>query len=226
MKRNNCRKVNVLQLIVIVVALLFFSGCISSQPTVKYQPNESVAPGQMSLTFDTDPVGGLPQGASVFSGNWAVRTEADAPTKPNALCQIGTAEYPALSLSEAIYTDVIVSTSFKPISGRTDHAAGIIFRVQDKDNYYILRANALENNVNIYKYAGGRRSLIKEGSAEVASVQWQELRVEVTGNRIGGFLNGKLVVETADDTYKAGKVGLWTKADSVTCYDNFQMIAR
>jgi hypothetical protein len=96
----------------------------------------------------------------------------------------------------------------KPISGRVDQAAGIIFHMQDKDNYYILRANALEGNTNLYKYVGGRRSILKEGSAQVASGQWQELRLEANGNYLRGFLNGQLVVETSDDTFAAGKVGL------------------
>ncbi len=221
MKRIDHEKVNMLRLIGIIAAVILLSGCIGNQPTVKYQPgNQTAIPAQVvHWNFDTDPVGGLPQGANVFSGNWAVRAEADTPTPPNALCQAGTAEFPALSLSDTVYSDVIVSTSFKPISGSTDQAAGIIFRIQDKDNYYILRANALENNVNIYRYADGRRSTIKEGSANVVSGRWQELRVEATGNRIRGFLNGQLVVEATDDTYKAGKVGLWTKSDSVTCFD-------
>ncbi len=222
MKWTNNEKVNMLLWIGIITAVLLLSGCIGNKPTIKYQPgNQTTTPAQVvRWNFDTDPVGGLPQGATIFSGNWAVRAEGDAPTPPNALCQVGTAEFPALSLSDTVYSDVVISTNFKPISGSTDQAAGIIFRIQDKDNYYILRANALENNVNIYKYAGGRRSTIKEGSAKVVSGKWQELRVEAIGNRIRGFLNGQLVVEATDDTYTAGKVGLWTKADSVTCFDN------
>ena len=92
--------------------------------------------------------------------------------------------------------------------------------VQDKDNYYILRANALEANVNLYKYAGGQRSGIKDGGAKVVAGQWQELRLEIVGDRLRGSLNGQLVVEATDSTYKAGRVGLWTKADSVTCFDD------
>ncbi len=171
-------------------------------------------------TFDKEQAGKLPVGATVFAGNWAVRAESDAPSSPNALCQTGYADYPALSLSDKVYGDVTVTTRFKPVSGNSDRAAGIIFRIQDKDNYYILRANALEDNVNIYKYVGGWRRAIQEGSAKVPSGTWQELRVEVKGNTMRGFLNGKLVVEARDDTFKAGKVGLWTKADSVTCFDN------
>jgi hypothetical protein len=130
-----------------------------------------------------------------------------------------------MTLSDAVYTDVSVSTRFKPISGSIDRAAGIIFHVQDENNYYILRANALENNVDIRKYVNGRRSTLKTGSVNVLSGQWQELRVEVSGNQIRGFLDGQLVVETSDDTFTSGKVGLWTKADSVTCFDDVEVRA-
>ncbi len=211
-----------------IIVVFILSGCTKSQATVKYQPGDkNVTTGQtLQWTFDSDPVGGLPAGAHLFNGTWAVRKEAGAPTPSNALCQTGTARFPALSLSDKVFTDLIVTVRFKPISGNEDRAAGIIFRVQDKDNYYILRANALEDNVNIYKYAGGRRSAIKESSAKVPSGKWQELRVDVKGNSIRGFLNGKLVVEAHDDTYKAGKVGLWTKSDSQTCFDNVKVTAQ
>jgi hypothetical protein len=182
--------------------------------------------GRMHLNFDSDKVGGLPAGANAFSGKWAVHQESDAPSKPNALCQTGTAQYPALSVGDTPYTDATITVRFKPISGNEDRAAGIVFRIQDKDNYYIVRANALENNVNIYRYKGGRRSAIKEGTKQVASGQWQELRVEVKGNTIKGFLNGDLAVEATDSTFKSGKIGLWTKADSTTCFDDFEVLPR
>ncbi len=183
-------------------------------------------PPELRWTFDTDPVGGLSRGAVVFSGTWAVRAETDAPSPPNVLCQTGVAQFPAIVLTDAVYANLVLSVRFKPISGREDQAGGLIFRVQDKDNYYILRANALEDNVNIYKYVGGRRRFIREGATRVRAGQWQALRVEATGNRIQGFLEGRLVVEATDDTYKAGRIGLWTKADSVTCFDDVHVTAR
>ena len=177
-------------------------------------------------TFDKDPVGGLPAGATVFSGSWAVRAEAGAPSPANALCQTGSAEFPALSLSETVYTDATIESGFKPISGREDQAAGIIFRVQDKNNYYIVRANALEGNVNIYKYVRGRRIFIKGTGAHVSSNRWQQLGVAATGSRVRGSLNGHPVVEATDDTFRAGKIGLWTKSDSVTCFDDVRVTTR
>ena len=212
-------------LLVVVLLLIFLSP---GRPMVKYQPSDrNATAGEISeWNFDADSAGKIPSGVAIFSGNWEVRRESDAPSSPNVLCQTGTASFPALSLSDKVYTDVVVTTRFKPISGRTDQAAGIIFRVQDKDNYYILRANALEDNMNFYIYASGKRSSLKGSSAKVASNVWQELRVEVTGNHFRGFLNGQLVVEATDESYAAGKVGLWTKADSITCFDNVQVTAQ
>jgi hypothetical protein len=201
-----------------MIVVLLLTTCVGAPPAVRYQASQGGVP--MNWEFDAEPAGNLPAGSEVFSGTWAIRAEADAPSPPHALCQSGTAQFPALALSDAPYGDLVLSTRFKPISGREDQAAGLIFRIQDKDNYYILRANALEGNVNFYKYAAGRRSPLKEATASVASGVWQELRLEATGDRLQGFINGQLVVETTDTTYSAGRIGLWTKADSVTCFDN------
>jgi hypothetical protein len=197
-------------------------------PVVKYQADDrNVRAGEsMEWTFDMGPNGGIPPGAEVFSGEWVIRPEPNAPTSPNVLCQLATAPFPALCLGDRVYADVEVLTHFKLLSGREDQAAGIIFRVQNRDNYYILRANALENNVMCFLYASGKRSILQRSPATVPTGQWQELKVEVVGNRFRGFLDGKPVIEVADDSYKAGKVGLWTKADSVTCFDNVRVIAR
>lgn len=156
----------------------------------------------------------------MFAGEWVVRPEAGAPSRPNALCQAANAQFPAIVLATTAYADLTATVRFKPISGREDQAAGIIFRVQDKDDYYILRANALEGNVNLYRYAGGVRAVIKEGAGVVTVGTWHELRADATGDRLRGFLDGKLVVEASDATFKAGRVGLWTKADSVSCFDD------
>lgn len=212
----------------LIVAAVLYVCFAPGQPIVKYQLSDrNVSVGQTdSWKFQSDPSGGPPAGAEVFEGTWIVRHEADAPSSSNVLCQTASSRFPALALSEKIYGDVVVTTRFKSISGRVDQAAGIIFRVQDKDNYYILRANALEDNVNLYIYASGKRSSLKGSSVKVASNQWQTLRIEAIGNHFRGFLNDQLVVEATDDNYIAGRVGLWTKADSVTCFDEVKVVAK
>jgi hypothetical protein len=207
--------------------LMALSGC-GGTPQVKYQTNDANTPAGQTVewTFDKDTAGKPPAGGEVFSGAWEVRAEADAPSPPNVLCQSGIADFPAIRLGERIYSDLTAMVRFKPVSGKDDQAAGIIFRVQDVNNYYILRANALEDNVVFFRYGSGVRTTLKEGDVKVPSGQWQELKLEVEGNRFRGFLNGQLVVETTDDAYKAGGVGLWTKADSVTYFDDLRVTAK
>lgn len=202
--------------------LLSLVSCGGS-PTTAYT---SAAPSPRPVTWDFDGSERPPEGAEVFAGEWVVRPEAGAPSRPNALCQVGNAQFAAILLPSTVYGDLTATARFKPISGREDQAAGIIFRFQDKDDYYILRANALEGNVNLYRYAGGVRGVIKEGAGVVAAGTWHELRAEATGDRLRGFLDGKLVVETSDATFKAGRVGLWTKADSASCFDDVTVSRR
>jgi hypothetical protein len=212
----------------LLLAVAVLSAGCGGKPQVRYQPGDrTAAAGQTEeWGFDKDEAGKPPTRAEVFGGTWEVRAETDAPSPPNALCQTGSADFPAVRLGDKVYTDLTASVRFKPVSGKDDQAAGIIFRVQDANNYYILRANALEDNVILFRYASGSRSTLKEGTAKVPSGQWQELKLEVEGNRFRGFLNGQLVVEATDDAYSAGGVGLWTKADSVTCFDNFRVTAK
>jgi hypothetical protein len=183
------------------------------------------APARWS--FDDLASGASPTKAVVFGeplfGGWLVRAEPDAPSPPNALCQTGIAEFPSLVLGEAIYADLALATRFKPVRGRVDQAAGLIFRVQDERNYYVLRANALERNVNFYRYSGGRRSPLAEGPVDVASASWQSLRLEARGSEFRGYLDDLLVVAAADATFPAGRIGLWTKADAHTCFDDVEV---
>ncbi len=210
-----------LRWIAIMAALvLFLSGCGSGQSDSQSNSGPQELLTLESWDFDEGSPGDPPADAEVFSGTWEVSSESDAPSEPNALCQTGEAQFPALALSDVAYSDLAMTTSFKPISGEEDQAAGLIFRVQDADNYYIVRANALEDNVAIFKYVNGRRSEIASETTEVEAGQWQELRVEVAANNIRALLGKKEVVEATDEEFTSGGVGLWTKADSVTCFDD------
>jgi 3-keto-disaccharide hydrolase len=130
-------------------------------------------------------------------------------------------------------TDVDLSVRFKPVSGTGDQAAGLVWRYRDQDNYYIVRANALESNVVLYKVENGKRSdLDPKGSgpfaygrkAQVASGVWGTLRVVARGPLFQVFLNGEKLFEVEDETFTgAGPVGVWTKADSVTYFDDLEL---
>lgn len=207
----------------IVAAALLASAVVACSTAAGPATNAPPRPdgsARTAWTFDGDAAGAAPPGATVFSGSWAVRAEADAPSRPNALCQTATAEFPAIALSLDQRDNVSIAAKVKPIRGSEDQAAGLIFRVRDQSNYYVVRANALEANVNIFAYVNGRRSQIAEGRAEVKAGVWQDLRAEAVGDQIRAFFGGRLVAEVRDKTFGSGGVGLWTKSDSVTCFDD------
>jgi len=180
-----------------------------------------------TITFDQDAVGSLPGGwtAGVTgrgAPKWAVEKDPTAPSTPNVLKQSGVGTFPWCVKKETALTDGVVEVKFKPISGSDDAAGGVVWRWKDGDNYYVARANALENNVSLYYTQNGRRNTIKYVDAPVAKNQWHTLRVEFSGRRIQVALYGKVYIEIDDDHIVGpGAVGVWTKADSVTAFDDF-----
>jgi hypothetical protein len=153
---------------------------------------------------------------------WKVETDPSAPSTPNVLKQSGTGTFPWCVKKSAQITDGFVEVKFKPLAGREDRAGGLLWRFKDGDNYYVARANALENNVSLYHTEQGRRITIKYVTAPVAANQWHTLRVEFSGKAINVHLDGKQYIELKDNHISgAGAVGVWTKADSVTAFDDF-----
>jgi hypothetical protein len=119
-------------------------------------------------------------------------------------------------------SDGWVEVKFKPLAGKEDQAGGVVWRWKDGDNYYVARANALENNVSLYYTERGSRKTLKYVDAPVAPGQWHTLRVAFAGKRISIALDGKSYIELEDDHIAGhGAVGVWTKADSVTAFDAF-----
>jgi hypothetical protein len=154
---------------------------------------------------------------------WTVEKDATAPSAPNVLKQSREGTYPICLKDETKIRDGFVEVKFKPVSGKEDQAGGVIWRAQDKDNYYIARANALEDNVTIYHTIKGQRVSFKNVNIKVAPNQWHTLRVVFVGNQFTVTFDGKQVITATDDSFKtAGQLGLWTKADSVTLFDDFQ----
>ncbi len=153
---------------------------------------------------------------------WEVVADDSAPSKPNVLKQSGVATYPVCIKDDTSLKDGFVEVKFKPVSGKEDQAGGVLWRCKDKDNYYISRANALEDNVTIYHTIKGKRTEKKRFDTRVASNQWHTLRVDFHENKFTVTFDGNKALEWEDDTFKdAGKVGLWTKADSITLFDDF-----
>ena len=180
-----------------------------------------------TLNFDADAVGTLPAGwlAGVTgqgAHRWSVETDRSAPSKPNVLKQSGRGDFPwCIRLGTSI-ADGHVEVLFKPLAGAEDQAGGVVWRWKDGAHYYVARANALENNVSLYYTQAGRRITIKYVDAPVAGNEWHALRVEFSGTQIRVALDGRTYIETDDDHIAgAGPVGVWTKSDSVTVFDDF-----
>ena len=183
-----------------------------------------------SVNFDNTKTGGLPKGwqagiTGPGTPKWSVETDASAPSQPNALKQAGVVpshSYPWCVKKHVPLANGSIQVSFKTISGKEDQAAGLIWRWQNGDNYYIARANALENNIILFRTVNGTRHQLHEVPMKVTSNQWHTLRVDFQSNHFAVAFDGQKALEWDDDTFKqAGLVGLWTKADSVVLFDNF-----
>ena len=163
---------------------------------------------------------GGPQGWTVVDGQWAVEDVAGAPSGKRALVQRATRnEFNVIVAPPGPFTDVDTSVKFKPISGREDASGGIVFRFDD-GKYYVVRANALEGNFRLYRYDHGRRQLASASVKPPALGQWHTLRAVAVGDHIQGWLDGALLLDHRDSRFRSGRVGVWTKADSVTAFDD------
>jgi hypothetical protein len=194
-----------------------------------------------TVNFDSATPGQVPPGWTVAmthtggAPKWEVLKDDTAPTKPNVFAQVSndstSGRFPLAIWEKANFKDGALTVKFKPVSGQEDQAAGMVWRYRDPDNYYIVRANAAENNVVLYKVETGKRSpLAPKGTPpktygvkhNVPSGVWSTLRVTFEGNLFSVYFDGTKLFEVEDETFKgAGKVGLWTKADSVTYFDDF-----
>ena len=195
-----------------------------------------------TIDFDKDKAGEVPKDFSTAltgqgkPGVWTVTKDDSAPQQKQVLAQTDadttSYRFPVCIYEKLIARDADISVKFKPVSGQKDQAAGLVWRYKDKDNYYIVRANARENNVVLYKVENGKRidlSLKGEGrtygkKALVPSGQWSTLRVVAKGDLFEVYLNGQKLYEVEDGTFtEPGKVGLWTKADSVTEFADLEV---
>ncbi len=215
---------------------------LSSCPGTVEAQERSVA--DIAIGFDNMIVGEPPAGFAVAltggggSANWIVESHQDATTQTNVVVQTTSEDvnyrFPLCVHENFLASDVDLSVRFRSVSGQIDQAAGLVWRYQDADNYYVVRANALEDNVVLYKMEGAKRKDLKPiGSwlfsygkkAEVPDGQWSTLRIVSTGKTFAIWLNEVHLFDVEDETFQgAGKVGLWTKADSVTGFDDLNVI--
>lgn len=160
------------------------------------------------------------EGWTTVHGQWAIEEMAGAPSGRRVLVQRATGnEFNVIVAPPGPYSDVDVSMRFKPISGKEDASGGIVFRFTG-GGYYVVRANALEDNFRLYYYDRGRRQIATASVKAPALGRWHTARLVAVGDRMQAWLDGTRYLDRRDARFKAGKVGLWTKADSVTAFDD------
>ena len=170
-----------------------------------------------ALRFDfTKPLDGW----TAVSGKWAIEDVAGASQGGVALVQRATDnDFNVIVAPAGPFDNVDVAVRFKPVSGREDASGGIVFRFSE-GRYYVIRANALESNFNFYYYDRGRRQIAGASVKAPALGQWHKLRIAAAGDRIQGWLNDQALMDRRDSRFTSGRVGLWTKADSITAFDD------
>jgi hypothetical protein len=210
-------------LAIVAVCLM---GCSGMRPqdgpirpqTIKFDPADL---GKTPTDFTTSLTGG---GGPI---SWMVREDSQAPGGKRVLIQESSDDtsyrFPMCIYDKVTARDVAVEVKYRAISGKVDQAGGIVLRY-NPENYYIARANALENNVVLFKTVRGKRSAIMEVPVKVTGGVWHTLRFEARGHYLKVIFDGATVIEKKDLTFsKSGKVGLWTKADSVSAFADLKI---
>ena len=205
---------------------VFAAGCAkSSEQPETFEPRTitfaSSAVGKLPPDFSTELTGG---GGPI---SWVVRADPTATGGGKALVQESADDtsyrFPLCLYDPVIARDVAVEVKYKAIAGKVDQAGGIVLRYSP-ENYYIARANALENNIDLFMTVRGKRQKIEEVPVKVTPGEWHTLRFEAKGPHLKVAFDGKTVIEKDDATFsKPGKVGLWTKADSVSAFTNLKI---
>jgi Domain of Unknown Function (DUF1080) len=163
-------------------------------------------------------------GWETVAGRWATEEVTGAAHGGRALVQRATDnEYNVVVAPGGPYDDVIVTVRFKPISGREDASGGIVFRFAD-GRYYVVRANAIEDNFRLYYYDRGRHMLATAAVKPPALGQWITLQISAKRDRLQAWLNDRQLIDHRDARFTVGRIGLWTKADSVTAFDSLNLL--
>ncbi|MDN3511365.1 MAG: hypothetical protein NG784_08670 [Candidatus Jettenia sp.] len=218
-------------LITISICLLYpsISHYTLAQQGQKITPSEILGE-RREYYFDDDKVDEMPAGfqntltGKGKAGRWMVMKTEKATSPDNVVVQTGTDDtdyrFPLLILDNLSYKDLMVFVRFRAETGKVDQAGGLVFRYKDNNNYYALGANALENNVRLYKVVNGNRKQIGGKNTKVTSNEWHLLKAVCKEDKIQCFLDNTKVIEISDDTFDSGNVGMWTKSDSYTLFDD------
>jgi len=186
-----------------------------------------------SFNFDSDVTGKVPAGFAPYAtgggpaGKWVVTETSDAPSGKHVVVQTDAdstdTRFPVLVADSGEYAAFDASVKAKSISGKVDQGMGLVFRFRDPKSYYVVRANALEDNFRLYRMVDGRRVQFASAKVKVPANQWHTIRVVAEREHITCWFDGKQLIDAHDHTYTSGKIGLWTKADSVIAFDDLNV---
>ena len=209
-----------------IASLPLFFGAVVAQA-------ETAAPA-LAWSFDNEQPSTLPSEFSTGTmfdgrpaGDWQVLATDRAKSPPHVLAQLmgkgAEHAYKLVLIKEVIAADLNLEVSFLSIQGRADMGGGLIWRAADDRNYYLARANPLEQNIRVYRVVNGIRHLLENLNQTIDVRQWHTLRITHQGCRVNIFYDDKQVLDLCDKTFHAGMIGLWTKSDAVTYFDDFQL---
>lgn len=195
-------------------------------------PQLPLATGPVAAAFDTDAVEQVPSGFTVHTigpgrpSQWLVKTVPDAPSGKQVLMQCDNDDtnhrYPCVLSTAGRFGDVRVEVKGKGISGDRDRSFGVIARAIDEKNYYVARCNTVNENVRLYHFIDGKRTELAEWEGSAAPGVWHTIALEVKGDQLTVYFNGKKIIEHKDGVFpSAGRVGLFTKAEAVSQFDDF-----
>ena len=183
---------------------------------------------EKAWNFDADKQGGIPEGFTVVLGDWKIAADADAPSRPNVLAQLAKnsgSVFNLILVSGTSNKNVEISVKMKAVGGKEDQGGGLVWRARDSNNYYVARYNPLEDNYRLYKVEQGRRIQLQNADIK-HSEGWHTLRVTMEGDHIQCYYDGGKYLDVKDSTFQAaGKIGLWTKADAQSYFDDLTMAA-
>lgn len=225
----------------------------SAELALRATPVTPAAGDELSLNFDSDSGNEGTTDFVPLIGEWVIQADDSAPSQPDVYAQVGIQDrapaatdagdvfgdtytdfldnietyelFPATILDAGQYTNLDLSVSYEPTSGTVDQVGGLIFRATSPTDYYVWRCNVLEQDCRLFLYEDGKRTSLYEVAVEQDTGEWRWLRVVVEGDCIQGFLDDGMVMDFEDSTFQSGYVGLWTKADAVTEFDDFSVIA-
>jgi hypothetical protein len=210
----------------VMVAIPLGFGTMASQAETAFS--------EQLWNFDREQPGTLPSEFSIGTlfdgrpaGDWQILATDRAKSPPHVFAQVmgkgAEHAYKVVLLKEVIASDLNLEVSFLPIQGRADMGGGLIWRATDDRNYFLARANPLEQNIRVYRVEKGVRHLLQNFDQTIDVRQWHTLRVTHRGCRVNIFYDDKQVFDLCDKTFHDGMIGLWTKSDAVTYFDNLRL---